>query len=328
MFRKNPLVELELNYLREAFPNHWWQYLLLVPAYVMVYLPLVKEHPSRIVIDEFSLFLLFGFFLFVVLGTFWIIQLGLTLLAAHMIRRPYTEEEAIVTGYGAGEILMGKFWAILQHSSSWLVFWMPIAIISTRTLKVFLRDPRISLFDAVDTGMWVDSNWDIKIVEFPALLVIPILAIFAISAISLGIGFYFGISSRMPLASALFSRVTFVIGAILVMIVCSTLRFTWLSHVKPIFLSSAPDGSSFPFNQTEEYARLVLISLEMSASMPLDNGILGMSVISTCIYSFEDFRVPFVLGNLIAMGVGIFGQLGLSAFLLWRTSHGMGKKKK
>ena len=359
MFRKNPLVEIELDYLRQNRPHQKQHYFLLALALLVATAPL------------FYMFIrqdgaLVQAMAFVILSVYWFVQW--LIMKAAVVSANHELPDELLGSYSNRQIISAKLWAVLRHYRGFIL------LISLATLGLSLalmgylhRIPWEHLGHVLDERgilkyMGIIGHYTLPLRTWEVSPIVPhplqlTFALFILLLFSLA-------NSVMSISAGLLVKRNghlFLLRIMVVSVVfglfCGLFTYRDSSYDELGILpcdswryENSPDACNR--SEVQLFNIRLLESLQASTISFLDNGtslitvfLCPIPVVEIDYYTESNeprYRmVESVFGsiprlslispmirNVLAAIVTIFSQLSLSAFLLWRTSRGMGKKKK
>lgn len=340
MFGKNPVYELELNYLRKVHPHHWWHYGLIITALLFASISMWHGFDYTIIWEQGIFYrqiantvsILIRVMTFPILSSYWVFQFRIMQSSVVLTKHDWQKDapDTLIGMVSQSKLTLAKIRAVLTHHRIFLIL-MCLALLGLSWgIAQFLlfwgsysdypdRPPPItgrSILEYVGAIRAEHFPVSERIFYVPIMGISLFILIFTNSLLSTSIGLWAGQRGRSILVRLLLIAVIFGIFMSLY-----TLRGT-------------PEWTCFRGRMTPEIywcqiqlqARIIDSIQAISLSF-VDSGASMVTGLHGC--GGISFRFGSYQGrHLLAVIATVISQLALSAFFLRQTIRQSSKKKK
>lgn len=328
MFRKNPVYELELNYLREVHPHRWWHYGLILIALLFASISLWRGfdwNTPNITYEQIQSIvpLLIQLMAIPILIIYWIFQFRIMQSAIHLTNHDWQKDapDTLIGATSHRTLIFAKVRATLWHHRIFLT------LMCFAMLGLSWGIARYRLFwggsyvlpnvGVVKTGVSIRAFTVSQRVFYAPIMYITLLVLtFTNSLLSISIGLWASQRWRSILIRLLLVAVIF---GIFIALYTLPRTPTWRCH----YYDMPAD-----FNCPEKLLQARIIESIQAISLSfIDGGASMVTGLHGCGGIF--FRLGSYQGrHLLATIATVISQLTISAFLLRRTIQHSTKKKK
>lgn len=340
MFRKNPVYELQLNYLGEVHPHRWWHYLLILIALLFASISLWRGFDfniPNIIYGQNGNYsqqlksvanivpILVQIMAIPILSVYWIFQFRIMQSAFHLANHNWQENapETLVGSVSQRTIIFAKIRAILSHHRIFLIL-ICLALLglswATSQFLLFWSSNERGILQYVGilrTGFSVlGFPTSGRVLDIPIMGIALLILTFTNSLLSTNIGLW---------ANNRFHSIA--IRLLLVAVIFSVFMSLYILPRTPTWRCYRYDMPA-EFNCPEKLlqARIIESIQEISLSFvdggaSMVTGLRGCGGISFQFGSYQGRHLLAIIATIIA-------QLTLSAFFLRRTIQQSSKKKK